>query len=308
MADFASQIFSADFIATIIRVFVPLMFAAMSAYVASLSGIPNIAVEGVMLTSALAAVLGSYWTGSAFGGLLFAVAFGLVMAGVMAGFTLRLGTSPILVGIALNTFALSFTVFVLYMVTGNKGTSASLASKVLPIITIPGLQNVPVLGAILSGHYTLTYVCFACMALVAILVYKTPFGLHMKASGLNEHAARSVGIDVGRVRVISILLSCLLASLGGAYMTMGYLSLFTRNMIAGRGWIGIAAQAMGGSNFLGVILTTLLFSLFQAFTNAFAIYNLPSELINIIPYVGVFVGIIAFSVIRYTKIKRGKAK
>ena len=308
MSEFFSTIFSTSFAFTIIRVFVPLMFAAMSAYVASLAGIANIAVEGIMLMSSLMAVLGSFWTGSAWLGLLIAVASGLLMSSLLALFTMKLGTSPILVGIALNTFSASFTIFLLYIFTQNKGTSASLASKTLPVIDIPFIKDIPIIGPIFSGHYTITYICFALIIFLAILVYKTPFGLRMRACGLDATAAKSVGIKVNRVQIIAILLSGLFAALGGAYMTTGYLSIFTKNMVAGRGWIGIAAQAMGGGSFLGVSLTTVLFAVFQAITNVFSLYNLPSELINIIPYVGVLIGIVVFSIVKYYKSKKEKVK
>lgn len=308
MSEFFSTIFSTSFAFTIIRVFVPLMFAAMSAYVASLAGIANIAVEGIMLMSSLMAVLGSFWTGSAWLGLLIAAASGLLMSSLLALFTMKLGTSPILVGIALNTFSASFTIFLLYIFTQNKGTSASLASKTLPVIDIPFIKDIPIIGPIFSGHYTITYICFALIIFLAILVYKTPFGLRMRACGLDATAAKSVGIKVNRVQIIAILLSGLFAALGGAYMTTGYLSIFTKNMVAGRGWIGIAAQAMGGGSFLGVSLTTVLFAVFQAITNVFSLYNLPSELINIIPYVGVLIGIVVFSVVKYYKSKKDKVK
>jgi len=307
MSQILKEILRPSFIFTMIRVFVPLMFAAMSAYVASLSGMPNIAVEGIMLMSALMAVLGSYWTRSAALGLVIALATGILMGLVVSGFTMWLGTNPILVGIALNTFASSFTIFLLYMVTGNKGTSASLASLTLPVWNIPFLKDIPVLGEILSGHYTLTYVCFACMIVVSVLVYRTPFGMRMRACGINEEAARSAGINVNRVRVISIILSGAFAALGGAYMTTGYLSSFVRNMIAGRGWVGIAAQAMGGSSFLGVTVTTIFFGVFQAIANVLSIFSLPSELVTIIPYAGVFIGLLCYSVSRYWKTRRGHA-
>lgn len=305
MADFLNVILSESFLSTIMRVLVPLLFAAMSAYIASLAGLPNIAVEGIMLMSALFAVLGSFWTQSAWLGLLIAIASGIVMALILVLCTINMGTNPILVGIALNTFSTSFTVFLLYLFTQNKGTSASLSSKVLPVVTVPLIEKIPVLRALLSGQYTLTYVCILSVILVAILVYKTPLGMRMKAAGLDETAARTAGINVNRVRTIAILISGVLAALGGAYMTTGYLSTFSKNMVAGRGWIGIAAQAMGGSSLLGVGVTTLIFSLFQAITNVFSLYNLPSELINIIPYVGVLAGIIIFSVSKYRSEKKG---
>lgn len=305
MSDFWSVILSEEFLSTVVRVLVPLLFASMSAYIAALAGIPNIAVEGIMLMSALFAVLGSYWTQSSWLGLLISIGAGLVMALILILCTINMGTNPILVGIALNTFSASFTVFLLYMFTQNKGTSASLASIVLPIVNIPIIDKIPVLRAILSGQYTVTYLCILCMILLAVLVYRTPLGMRMKAAGLDERAAKTAGIDVNHVRIIAVLISGLLAALGGAYMTTGYLSIFTKNMIAGRGWIGIAAQAMGGTNMLGVAVTTFVFSLFQAITNVFSLYDLPSELINIIPYVGVLLGIILFSVSTYRSGKKG---
>ena len=299
-----ARLLSEDFLATLIRVCIPLMFASLSAYVASLAGIPNIAVEGIMLMSALFAVLGGYWTGSAWLGLLIAVAVGVLMALILPFSTIKLGTSPILVCIAHNTFSTSFTVFLLYNFTQNKGTSASIASPSLGTVHLPFLDNIPILRAIFNNQYTIAYLCFLMIIVVAILVYKTPFGLRMKATGLDENAARSVGVNVNRVRIIAIIISGLLAALGGAYMTMGYLTAFTSNMVAGRGWIGIAAQAIGGANLLGVSLTTLFFAVFQAIANILSIYSLPSELVQMIPYLGVLVGFTIFSVIKYYRNKK----
>ena len=145
----------------------------------------NIAVEGIMLMSALMAVLGSYWTNSAWLGLLIAIATGIVMGLAIAFFSMYLGANSILVGIALNTFATSFSVFLLYLFTKNKGSSASLASKVLPTIDIPIIKNIPILGEIVSGHYVITYLTLIAMILVYILIYKTPLGMRIKAAGLD---------------------------------------------------------------------------------------------------------------------------
>jgi simple sugar transport system permease protein len=304
IGDLLLRIFSSAFLATLVRVSVPLICASLAAYIASLAGIPNIAVEGEMLMAALFAAMGGYWTGSAWAGLLIAIAVGVVMALILPYSSMKLGTSPILVGIALNTFATSFTVFLLYIFTGNKGTSASLASPTLPTINIPFLSKIPILGPMLNNQYTITYICIVLIVLLAILVYKTPFGLQIKACGLDENAARSVGINVNRVRVIAVMMSGTLAALGGAYMTMGYLTAFTANMIAGRGWIGIAAQSIGGANMLIVGLTTAVFGVFQALSNILSIYNLPSELVQMIPYAGVLLGFVILSVVKYYKTKK----
>lgn len=302
--NFVGAVFSSNFLFVVIRVAVPLVLASISAYMASLTGVGNIAVEGIMLMSCLMAVLGSFWTQSALMGLLIAVVIGILMALMISMFSMSLGASPLLVGIALNTFSSSFTIFLLYQFTKSKGSSANLASKVLPTVEIPVLKDIPFLGEVLSGHYVLTYVTIVLVILVYILIYKTPLGMQMKACGLNEQAARSMGVNVSRVRIISMIFSGLMASLGGAYMTLGYASIFSKDMVSGRGWIGIAAQGIAGTSYVVLLLVSMVFSLFQAITNVFLLYDLPSELINTIPYVGVLLGVVLYSVGLYRRKKK----
>lgn len=304
MANIMDSFLSATFLFIVIRVGVPLLYASMSAYVASIAGIPNIAVEGIMIFGALFGVYFSAITGSAWLGLLGVILIGVVMAFVMAFFTMKMNASPIMIGIALNLFATDFSVWLLMLWTGTKGTTATLPSKVLPTVNIPVIENIPILGEIISGHYFLTYVCVALAVFIYILVYKTPFGLRMKACGLDEHAAESVGIKVNKVRLIAIILSSVLAALGGAYLSMGYMSIFSSNMTASRGWTGIAANAVGGGNFLIVILTTIVFSFAQGVVNRLALTALPSELVNIIPYVCVMLAMIFLSI---KEMKKNKA-
>lgn len=123
----------------------------------------------------------------------------------------------------------------------------------------------------------------------------------MKACGLDAHAAESVGIKVNRVRLIAIILSGIFAALGGAYLSMGYMSIFSNNMTASRGWIGIAAQAVGQGNFLIVVITTAVFALAQGIVNRLALTTLPAELINTIPYIFVLIGLIGLSINEYRK-------
>ena len=304
MANIMDSFLSASFLFIVIRVGVPLLYASMSAYVASIAGIPNIAVEGIMIFGALFGVYFSAMTGSAWLGLLGVILLGVVMALVMAFFTMKMKASPIMIGIALNLFATDFSVWLLMIWTGSKGTTASLPSKVLPTWHIPVIKDIPILGEIISGHYFLTYVCIVLAVFIYILVYKTPFGLRMKACGLDEHAAESVGIKVNKVRLIAIIMSSIFAALGGAYLSMGYMSIFSNNMTASRGWTGIAANAVGGGNFLIVVLTTLVFSFAQGIVNRLALTQLPSELVNIIPYVCVMFAMIFLSI---KELKKNKA-
>ena len=303
MDNIFASFFTASFIALVIRVGTPLLFASMSAYSADIAGIPNIAVEGIMIFGALFGVYFSAISGSAWVGLLGVIGVGVLCALLIAFFTMKMRANPIMVGIALILFAADFSIWLLLVWTGSKGTTASLPSKVLPTLEIPGLKDIPVLGTILSGHYFLTYVCILLAILLAILVYKTPFGLRMKACGLDAYAAQSVGIKVNRVRLIAIIMSGILAALGGAFLSMGYLSIFSNNMTASRGWIGIAANAVGQGNLLVVVLTTVVFAIAQGVVSQLALTALPSELINTIPYICVLLGLIFLSVKEYRKAK-----
>ena len=303
MDNIFASFFTASFIALVIRVGTPLLFASMSAYPADIAGIPNIAVEGIMIFGALFGVYFSAISGSAWVGLLGVIGVGVLCALLIAFFTMKMRANPIMVGIALNLFAADFSIWLLLVWTGSKGTTASLPSKVLPTLEIPGIKDIPVLGTILSGHYFLTYVCILLAILLAILVYKTPFGLRMKACGLDAYAAQSVGIKVNRVRLIAIIMSGVLAALGGAFLSMGYLSIFSNNMTASRGWIGIAANAVGQGNLLVVVLTTVVFAIAQGVVSQLALTALPSELINTIPYICVLLGLIFLSVKEYRKAK-----
>ena len=294
-------ILTSEFFFSILRVSTPIIFAAMGMVVANNAGIPNLALEGTMLISAFLGMLVGSFTNSAAAGLMGALLGGIACAGLLAFFTLRYRANVVLGGIAINVLASGGTVFFLYLYTGDKGTSASIAGVTLPHIDIPVLKSIPVLGAVFSGHHILTYIALLSAAFVYVFLKHTPMGFHLRAVGENPDAARSVGINTVRVKTLALLISGLLAGMGGAFMSMGYVSWFARDMIAGRGWIAIAAEAMGRSTVIGTFLTSLLFGAADAFSNAAGTMGMPSELVRTIPYCATLLGLILFSVRAYRK-------
>lgn len=306
MADFLNILFSTDFAFSVLRVTTPILLAALGAFISNKAGIVNIGMEGIMLVGALTGVIVSAYTQSAWIGLLGAVTVGVMISALLAYFTLKFKTDIILGGIAINMFASGGTVFILYLVSGDKGTSTSLQSKVLPDINIPILQDIPFLGSILSGHNVLTYISILSVIVVYYLLKKTPLGLQIRSVGESPQAAQSVGISVNKVQCIALLLSGLFASLGGAYMSMGYLSMFTRDMVAGRGWIAIAAEALGGGTTFGTFIASLAFGAADAMANTFQILQLPAELIGTFPYVSTVIGLTVYA-IAATRRKKKKA-
>ena len=245
MKELLSSLVNASFLFSVIRVSTPIVLPSLGALITNKAGVPNIGLEGTMLMSALAGVVGSAVTGSAIAGLISAIFMGVLMSSVLAYFTLKLKTDVILGGIALNLFSSGASVFILYSLTGDKGTSSALASKVLPNITLPLIEKIPFLGAVLSGHNVLTYIGVLMIFMIWYLLKKTPLGLQIKAVGENEDAASSVGINVNKIRYTSFVISGVLCGIAGAFLSMGYVSWFSRDMTASRGWIALAAEAMG---------------------------------------------------------------
>ncbi|GAB6116696.1 MAG: ral nucleoside transport system permease protein [Thermoanaerobacterium sp.] len=299
-------IFSTSFGYAILRVTTPILFAALGAIISDRAGVINIALEGTMLMAALWGVIVSAFTHSAWLGLLAAVISGILMSVILAYFSLNLKTNVVLAGIALNLFASGGTIFILYLVAHDKGISSSLKSEVLPQLTLPLVDKIPVIGPIFSGHNILTYIALLAVFLVYILLYKTPLGLRIRAVGENPDAADSVGIGVNKTRYIALILSGLLASFGGAYMSMGYVSWFSTNMTAGRGFIALAAEAMGKGTPLGTFLSSLLFGFAGALANNLQSLRIPSEFVQMIPYIVTIIGLVIYSSSQASKPRKFK--
>ncbi len=308
MSNFFNIIFSVDFGYAVLRVTTPILFAAMGALISDKAGVINIALEGMMLIAALTGVIVSALAQSAGLGLLAAVIMGALVGMLLAYFALNLKTDVILAAIAINLIAMGGTVFVLFVVGGDKGISSSLPSLVLPKVTIPLINKIPVLGSILSGHNILTYGAFLSVYLMYIFIYKTPLGLRIRAVGENPHAADSVGISVKKVQYIALTLSGALAGFGGAYMSMGYVSWFSKNMTAGRGFIALAAEAMGGATPQGAMATSLLFGFFDALSNSLQSLRIPAEFVQMIPYLATVIGLVIYAASKTRQIKRIQAQ
>ncbi len=289
-------IFSTDFFFGVLRLSTPIIFAALASIVSANSGLVNLAVEGNMLFSALAAVIGSALFNSMWAGLIFAVLTGVALSLLLTFFNIKMKTDIVLAAIAINLLASGATIFILYLVSGERGTSASLASKVVPTLTIPGLMNVPILGNVILGQNLLVYIAFLSVIIIYITLYKTPLGLKIRAVGGNPGAAESVGVSVKKIQYIAMTISGVLSGLGGAFMTMGYLTVFTKDMVAGRGFIGLAAGNIGGQNPIGAFLASLLFGFFDALGNNLQGFNIPVEFVFMIPYITT---IIAYSYSSY---------
>ena len=290
-------IFTTEFAFMVFRVTTPILFTALGAMISRRAGIMNISLEGMMLAGALFGVIGSTYTQSVLAGVACAVASSLALSLIFAYFVLKLRSDLILTGIALNLMASGGTVFLLSVLCGDKGVSTSMNSLVVPSVDIPVIKDIPVLGEIISGHNLLTYGALLSVAVVYLLINKSPMGLRIRSVGENPDAAESVGISVIRTRFTALIITGILSGLGGALMSMGYVSWFARDMAAGRGYIALAAQNLGNATPLGTCLASFLFGVADALSSSLQVLSVPAEFIQMIPYVTPYYSILKFYVL-----------
>lgn len=289
-------IFSTDFLYMWIRVATPILLASLGAVICTKAGVVNLGLEGIMLISALAGVLGSAFGGSLWIGLLTGLLASVAVSAVFAYFHLALKANNVLCGTAVNTMASGLTVFVLQLATGEKGNSSSLKSFSFPNVDIPIIKDIPVLGGILSGHNALTYLALAMVVVIWFFLYKTPTGLRMRAVGENPNAASSVGQNVIKIQFLAIVLCGLMTGLGGMYLSMGYLTMFVRDMTAGRGFIALAACSMGQATPVGALISSMIFAFFDGLSNILQVLKIPSEFIQMLPYLATIAGLTVYSI------------
>ena len=299
---------STEFLYMWIRVATPILLAALGAAVCNKAGVVNLGLEGIMLISALFGVLGGAMGGNLFWGFLTGVGSALVVSAIFAYFHLILKANATLCGTAINTAATGLTVFVLQLATGEKGNSSSLRSFSFPEVEIPLIKDIPVVGDILSGHNALTYTAILMVVLVYILLYKTPLGLRMRAVGENPNAASSVGQDVVKIRFIAIIICGVLTGLGGMYLSMGYLDMFVRDMVAGRGFIALAACSMGQSTPVGALISSLVFAFFDGLSNILQVLQIPSQFVQMLPYLATIAGLTVCSIQQSMRAKRKRTR
>jgi ABC-type uncharacterized transport system permease subunit len=251
-------IFTTGLIAATIRFATPLAFAAIGGVLNERSGVVNVGLEGMMLAGAFFGIWAAAWSGSWIVGLLMATAFGGLFALIHAFFCIHLRTDQIVSGFAINFLALGLTGYLFRSIYGSQGTPSDISR--IPDVTLPQfLRDVPYFGEIFGQLNLMIWLMFLLLVMSWIMLFKTPAGLRLRSVGEHPRAADTVGISVYGVRYLAVIASGMLAALGGAYLSIGFVGTFNENMSAGRGFIALAAVILGKWNPLGAFAATLLF-------------------------------------------------
>ncbi len=279
-----SELFSITFITILlfstIRLATPLIFAALGGMFSERSGVINIALEGLMLAGAFTAAVATYELQNPYLGLLCGMAAGAVLAAIFAVAVIRFEADQVVAGFSISLLMLGLPAVISSALYDSSGST----EQIDKIYLLPELFNNRISVA--------SILAFALVPVCWYILYKTPFGLRLRATGENPAAADAAGVNVIRLRYTAVIISGILAAAGGAYLSIGQSSLFTRGMTAGRGYIALAALILAKWKPVPVLLACLFFGLTEALSiQVQGVLKLPSgedipvQFIQIIPYV-----------------------
>jgi simple sugar transport system permease protein len=262
----------------------PLTFASIGGMFSERSGVVNIGLEGMMLGGAFFACLGADKFNSWGMGVLTAMVAGAGFALLHAFFAIHLRADQIVGGTAINFLALGVTGYFFIQIYGENGTPGDLPR--IPNISIPGIKDVTFIGQAFGDLNLMIWLSFVLLIVAYVVMFKTPVGLRIRAAGEHPRAAETVGISVYLVRYLSVMVSGILASLGGAYLAIGFVGSFVENMTAGRGFIALAALIFGNWRPLGAFAAAVLFGASTALSFRLATYSdSAAVLFQALPYV-----------------------
>jgi simple sugar transport system permease protein len=271
-------------LASMLRYATPLTFAAIGGMFSERSGVVNIGLEGMMLAGAFFGILGAEKTGSWVLGLVAAMAAGAGLALIHAFVSIHLRADQIVSGTAINFLALGVTGYFFIDVYGSQGTPSGIPS--IPNVDLPGIRDIWFVGEVIGNLNLMIWLSFAVLVASYIVMFKTPIGLRIRSVGEHPRAADTVGISVYGVRYAAVTMSGILAALGGAYLSIGFVHSFNENMTAGRGFIALAALIFGAWRPFGAFGAALLFGFSSALAQRLPQYSESGAvLFQALPYV-----------------------
>ena len=274
----------------------PLIFGSLSGVVSERVGVVNIAIEGDLLVGAFAGVMAASYFQMPYAGVIAAPLAGAALGALLALFSVKCGVDQIIVGVVLNVLALGLTTFLYGTVMKETPGSLNTNQFSLSPIKIPGLAEIPVIGPVLFNQTILVYLMYAAVIALAFFLFRSRWGLRLRACGEHPRAADTVGINVGRTRTLNTILGSAFAGLGGAFFTIGSGLAFTDNISAGNGYIALAAMILGKWNPVGAMGAAVMFGFAQALARMLPNIEpaIPADLVSMIPYVVTIVAVAGF--------------
>lgn len=278
--------FNDAMLAEMVRVATPILFAALGGLMVLRAGLYNIALEGQMLAGAFAAVAVAVATGNCWLGALAGCAAGVLVSLIYAVAVLHYRANDIVASVAVNLLALGLTGYLVRLLYGS-ATIQPVGLAPLPTVTIPGLVDVPVLGALFGKQTVLVYVSLLAILVTYILLKRTPFGIAVRAVGEHAGAAATAGLSPVRIRLWANTYCGLLCGLAGAHLALGYATQFTDGMTQGRGFTAFSAAIFGQLQPGYTGLASALFGFVESFGDSLQLTGaaIDPEVIQMLPYI-----------------------
>ncbi len=271
-------------VAAMLRYATPLLFAALGGIVSERSGVINIGLEGMMLMGCFFGIYGSDVLGSWVLGLLVAVAAGGLLALVHAWFSIHLRANQVVSGTGINFLALGITGYFFTAQYGANGTPSKISQ--VPNVKLPLIQHVGFFGQAIGDANLMTWIGLALVPALTVFLFRTRWGLRLRAVGEKPRAADTVGLPVFRIRYIAVIVSGMFAALGGAYLSVAFVGSFSQDMTEGRGFIALAAVIFGRWRPGGALVATLLFGFSSALADRLPTFSgTLATLFQALPYV-----------------------
>lgn len=288
------SLFSTSFFASAIRMATPLILGGIGAMFSERAGILNLGVEGMMLMGAFAAAITSLATGNPWLGVLGGAAVGGLVGLLHAFMCIKVKSNQTVIGTGINILAMGIPPMILQALYGNPGSSPAVPS--LKAISIPGLVHIPIIGKIIGTQNPLTYIALLLVPAATFFLYKMKTGLQIRAVGEHPLAADTVGVNVFGIKYGCVILSGVLAGVGGAYLSLSQVSMFVKGMTNGRGFMAMAAMIFGNWTPVGVLKGSLLFGFADSLQMSIQVagWPIPTEVLLSIPYILTIVTLAGF--------------
>lgn len=292
ISELLTSAFLIGFLSSAVRMATSILYAALGEMFSERAGVLNIGLEGVMLGGAFAAFMGASLSGSPWLGALAGLLIGLLLGLIHAFTSITLKVDQIVIGMAINIIVLGVTSYMNRVLYGLSFAPPQV--KAFEVVPVPGLSQLPLVGPILFQQTLLVYLALLLVPLSWFIMFRTTWGLKVRAVGEHPRAADSLGVNVGRVRYAAVLTNGALAGLGGAFLCLGQLNLFVDGLTAGRGFIALAAVIFGKWNPFGALAAALLFGAADALQFRLQTLgtDIPYRLLLMLPYVLTIVALV----------------
>lgn len=306
MNEYIVNIFNVTIIISILRYMTPILLSSIGGLMSDISGVLNIGLEGLMLIGAFFAIMSNALTESWIIGILVAVIVCVVVSMTMGYCSMKLKVDILVAGFAVNVLGSGITILLMKKILNVTGNYLPNNLNNIPTINLPIIKNIYLLDQLFNGHSLMVWVSVIAIILCFIILYYTPYGIHIRATGENPEATEANGISVTFMRYTALMWAGAFCGLAGAYLSTGITSMFVRDMTGGMGFLSLAVVFFANKNPKLILVGSIFFGLISTVSTLIQITpdsKIPSQFIEVIPYIGTIMSLLVVAIRKKYKSK-----